>query len=60
MMVADLCLWQVSESIIMGIPIAVGTGLFKLLRKTDPLKKDNAPTPLLYQPSFNLDMATSL
>jgi DNA-directed RNA polymerase III subunit RPC1 len=60
---------QVSESIIMGIPIAVGTGLFKLLRKTPSLDKEPKRGLLLDSlteassatgPSFTLDIASAL
>jgi hypothetical protein len=60
---------QVSESIIMGIPIAVGTGLFKLLRKTPSLDKEPKRGLLLdslvdssspASPSFSLGIASAL
>jgi hypothetical protein len=64
----------VSESIIMGIPIAVGTGLFKLLRKTPSLDKEPKRGLLLdslvdsfvdsssssASPSFSLGIASAL
>lgn len=57
----------VSESIIMGIPIAVGTGLFKLLRKTPSLDKEpkrglllDSLTDSSASPSFTLDIASAL
>jgi DNA-directed RNA polymerase III subunit RPC1 len=36
----------VSECIIMGIPMQIGTGNFKLLQRTEPVKWE--PRPLLF------------
>lgn len=48
----------VSECIIMGIPMNIGTGLFKLLHKAD---RDPSPVkrPLLFDnPDFHLSLIT--
>lgn len=44
----------VSECIIMGIPIPLGTGLFKLLHKPKNTNSVSKQSLLLDSPSFNL------
>lgn len=43
----------VSECIILGAPITIGTGLFKLFNKANNLKPPKRRTPLLGE-NFNL------
>eukprot|EP01060_Flectonema_neradi_P006863 TRINITY_DN14720_c0_g1_i1.p1 TRINITY_DN14720_c0_g1~~TRINITY_DN14720_c0_g1_i1.p1 ORF type:complete len:1471 (+),score=275.26 TRINITY_DN14720_c0_g1_i1:63-4475(+) len=42
----------VSEKIIMGAPIKLGTGLFKLLHSVDTIKERKAPRPLFRTPTL--------
>ncbi|CAI4229809.1 unnamed protein product [Auanema sp. JU1783] len=46
----------VSECIILGTPITIGTGLFKLLHKTEKPINLNTRTPIFEMPEFNLKL----
>ncbi len=45
----------VSESIIMGVPMAIGTGLFKLLHKVDRSDEIRQRVPIFDSNDFRLD-----
>lgn len=46
----------VSECIIMGIPVPLGTGLFKVMKKENPIRLPKRPPLLLGNASMHLPL----